>query len=157
RATLPSSYQHVYDLDWHECHTCYPRCPSTKAERCLQEVFGLTPVPELCRYQIATSARAIELARRYLEQECRVTRGPDGRYPVVLLHYEGNTSGHDKNLPLALVKQVCADVLDAGAVPVILDWDFRTPLADGKRIHNPNVRCELWGGTGTGDAEVLAA
>jgi FkbM family methyltransferase len=52
---------------------------------------------------------------------------------------------------------LCDKVLEAGYVPIVLDWDFRTPLADGKRIHNPNSRHDLWGGTGTGDAETLAA
>ena len=38
-------------------------------------------------------------------------------------------------------------------MPVILDWDYRSKLADGTRIHNPNLQHALWGRTGTGDAE----
>jgi 2-polyprenyl-3-methyl-5-hydroxy-6-metoxy-1,4-benzoquinol methylase len=52
---------------------------------------------------------------------------------------------------------VCDVVLAAGHTPVILDWDRRSPLPDGSRIFNPGVDHELWGGCGTGDAEVLAA
>jgi FkbM family methyltransferase len=52
---------------------------------------------------------------------------------------------------------VCDAIVESGYVPVILDWDYRTPLADGKRIHNPNIKAALWGDTGTGDAEVRAA
>jgi hypothetical protein len=40
---------------------------------------------------------------------------------------------------------------------VVLDWDRRSPLPDGVRIHNPGADHELWGGSGTGDAETLAA
>jgi ubiquinone/menaquinone biosynthesis C-methylase UbiE len=40
---------------------------------------------------------------------------------------------------------------------VILDWDRRSPLIEQEHIHNPGASHELWGGIGTGDAEVLAA
>lgn len=152
-----SRYDRVFELAWEECPTCYTDWPSTKVERCLLEVFRVTPIAEKCRYMICPSEEAIRAARRYLEDICKVTPGEDGRYPVVLLHYEGNTGGEFKDLPLPLARKVCGDVLQSGAVPVILDWDFRTPLADGKRIFNPHAELGLWGGNGTGDGEVLAA
>jgi len=145
------------DLEWPESPACYADSPSTKAERCLRDVFRLNPVPELCTYQVPRGERATERARRYLEDVCGVAPDGRGRYPVVLIHYEGNTSPGDKNLSVDLAHDVCREVLAAGAVPVILDWDNRTPLADGKRIHVAHVALELWGGTGTGDAEALAA
>ena len=88
---------------------------------------------------------------------CRVDASDNGRYPVVLIHYQGNTSAEYKNLPHDLARQVCDQVIQAGFVPIILDWDNRSPLPDGKRIHNPHVDLDIWGGIGTGDAEVLAA
>ncbi len=75
----------------------------------------------------------------------------------MLVHYEGNSSGELKNIPVAIIRQLCDRIIEAGYVPIILDWDYRTPLADGKRIHNPNTKHELWGWTGTGDAKTLAA
>ena len=152
-----ADYDKVLDLEWPESPKCYAKWPSSKAERCLLEVFGLTPIPELCTYKINISPNAIELARRYLEKNCALTAGRDGRYPAVQIHYEGNTSRGEKDLPVEIVRRLCGDILDCGAVPVILDWDRRSPLPDGERIHNPNRDLELWGGTGTGDAEVLAA
>jgi len=146
-----------YNLDWHECATCYSDSPSTKADRCLREVFELTPMEKLCRYVIKPSEAAIEKAHRYLRQVCKVSLGSDSRYPVVLIHYEGNTSSERKNLPHEVARSVCAHVIRAGCVPVILDWDHRSPLPDGVRIHNPHVDLELWDGMGTGDAAVLAA
>jgi len=146
-----------YNLDWHECATCYPDSPSTKADRCVREIFELAPIESLCRYVIKPSETAIEKAHRYLRQVCKVSLGDDCRYPVVLLHYEGNTSSERKDLPHGLVRTVCDHVIRGGRVPIILDWDHRSPLPDGKRIHNPRVDLELWDGMGTGDAAVLAA
>ena len=146
-----------YNLDWHECATCYPDSPSTKADRCLREVFELAPIEKLCRYVIEPSEAAIEKAHRYLRQVCKVSLGDDCRYPVVLIHYEGNTSAERKDLPHGVVQTVCEHIIRAGCVPIILDWDNRSPLPDGKRIHNPRVDLELWDGMGTGDAAVLAA
>ncbi len=151
-------YDRVLDLEWHECHSCFANCPSTKAERCLQEVFRITPRPELCTYQIQRSDKANDLARAYLFQRiCDGRSSGNARFPAVLVHYEGNSSGELKNIPVAIIRQLCDRIIEAGYVPIILDWDYRTPLADGKRIHNPNTKHELWGWTGTGDAKTLAA
>ncbi|MEX0818039.1 MAG: FkbM family methyltransferase, partial [Pirellulaceae bacterium] len=150
-------YDQVFDLDWDECATCFADWPSTKAERCLTDVFDLAPIPELCRYVIHPREQAFAKANRYLQQVCQVHPGEDARYPVVLFHYEGNTSAEYKNLPHTLARQICDQIIQAGFVPVILDWDNRSPLPDGKRIHNPHVDLDIWGGLGTGDAEVLAA
>ncbi len=156
-APPPAQYTRVYDLEWLECPTCFDSWPSTKAERCLLEVFGLTPLAELCRYQISIRPQAMGLARRYLERTVKVLPGEGGRYPVVLIHYEGNTSAEQKNLTTELAQNLCEEIIASGAVPVILDWDQRSRWVDGKRIHNPDALAELWGGTGTGDAEALAA
>ncbi|HWB14147.1 MAG TPA: glycosyltransferase family 9 protein, partial [Pirellulales bacterium] len=150
-------YRHVFELSWDECMTVYADSPSTKAEHCLKSVFRLEPIPELCRYRLSTGERAWEAARTYLASICHTGRRPDGRYPAVLLHYEGNTSSERKNLPHELAQRVCEAAIDAGYVPVILDWDRRTPLADGRRIFNPGADSPLWGKIGTGDCEALAA
>ena len=152
----PSQYRQVFDLDWPENHSCYTDSPSTKVERCLRDVFNLQPLPDLFSYSIQRSPRVVDLARRYLEQVCK-SPSRDGRFPAVLIHYEGNTSRGEKDLSVELVRRLCDDVLHRGLVPIILDWDRRTPLADNARIFNPDVNCELWGRTGTGDAEGLAA
>jgi FkbM family methyltransferase len=150
-------YGQVFELAWDECHTCYADWPATKAERCLLEVFRLRPIAERCRYAIQRGEGTQALARRYLESICKTGPGPSGRFPAVLIHYEGNTSRERKDIPVDVVRRLCDDILEAGAVPVILDWDRRSPLPDDSRIYNPNVHAELWGGTGTGDAEALAA
>ncbi|MGH7136662.1 MAG: FkbM family methyltransferase, partial [Pirellulales bacterium] len=172
------AYKHVFDLSWDECHTCYADSPSTKAEHCLRSVFGLKPIPDLCRYELTIGKEAWLAAKSYLESICgrRVVAGADGqvnpksnrgapgqnpksdaRYPVVVVHYQGNTSCEKKDLSHDLARRVCETAIEAGFVPVILDWDNRSPLPDGVRIFNSNADHPLWGGSGTGDCERLAA
>jgi SAM-dependent methyltransferase len=152
-----SAYSQVHALDWHEARTAHAQWPSTKATRCLTEVFGLQPVAELCRYKIQVPDEIRSAAREYLAAICR--RGPneDGRYPAVLIHYEGNTSPDRKNLPHEIIRDVCDVARHHHVVPVILDWDRRSPLIDNEVIHNPGAEHPLWGGSGTGDAQTLAA
>ncbi len=149
-------YERVLALDWHECRTAQAAWPSTKLARCLKEVFGLEPLPELCRYTIQVGDEARARARRYLESLCpQGSRG--GRFPVVLLHYQGNTSGGSKDLDHDLAREVCEAATRAGFVSVVLDWDRRSPLPDGREIHCPGAGHDLWQNTGTGDAATLAA
>ena len=156
-------YQQKFFLDWHECHTSYSDSPSTKAERCLREDFGITPDPALCRYTIQRGEEATKLARKYLERVCQGPLAANGRFPAVLIHYEGNTSAEFKNIPTEIIRRLCDDILEAGYTPIILDWDHRTPLAnrlpsgEPSRVHCADASQELWRGTGTGDAESLAA
>ncbi len=151
-----AAYDQAFTLDWHESRTDSPDWPSTKPTRCLREVFGLEPIPELCRYTIHCSDEARERAQRYLAELCP-QGAREGRYPVMLLHYQGNTSGPRKDLDHDLAHEVCDTAIRCGFVPVVLDWDRRSPLPDGATIHNPGAEHELWGRLGTGDAETLAA
>ena len=153
----PTGAQQVYALDWDECHDAHAHWPSTKPTRCLREVFHLEPNLDLFRYQIARSAAADQRAREYLATLCPEGPLPDGRYPVVLLHYQGNTSCDRKDLPHDVAKRVCETARDLGYVPVILDWDRRSPLIDQRTVFCPEANHSLWGGHGTGDAEALAA
>lgn len=149
-------YAQVFSLDWHEGRAPDGRWPNTKVTRCLQDVFHLTPLPDLSRYFIQTTEAARTAAAAYLESVC----GPpdsDGRYRAVLIHYEGNTSGDQKNLPTDLVRTVCETIRESGHVPIILDWDRRSPLPDDKTIFCPGADHPLWQRRGTGDAEQLAA
>ena len=156
-------YQHRFDLDWHECHMSFTNSPSTKAERSLLEVFEITPDPELCRYSIHLSDDTLALARRYLERICQSPPQANGRFPAVVIHYEGNTSAEFKNLPTDVIRRLCNDIIEAGYTPIILDWDHRTPLVqplpsgETSGIHCPGPQEDLWRGTGTGDAESIAA
>ncbi|HEY1065176.1 MAG TPA: methyltransferase domain-containing protein, partial [Pirellulales bacterium] len=150
-------YSQVFRLDWHECRTAYRNWPSTKPSRCLLEVFQTSPDPDLCRYEIAVGEDARRRADGYLASVAATGPNPEGRYPVVLLHYQGNTSEDRKNLSHETAREICEAAIRSGRIPVILDWDRRSPLPDGARIHCPGADDPLWSGLGTGDAETLAA
>lgn len=152
-----AKYDQVLSLSWDECHESYANCPSTKPTRCLKDVFRLTPLPELYTYQIARRPQADQRARDYLGKLCPNGPRSDGRFPVVLLHYQGNTSRERKDLPHEIARQICAAVREQGHVPVVLDWDNRCPFVDQQTIFNPSASDALWGGHGTGDAEPLAS
>src|SRR4029077_9155900 len=66
--------------------------------------------------------------------------------------------GDKKNLDHETVRYLCKTLIEAAYVPIVLDWDRRSPLPDGKTIHCPGVGPgDLWGSFGSGDAEALAA
>ena len=152
-----SQYGRVLDLDWHEPHDVNQCVPSTKVERCLQEVFGLAPLRQLCAYHLDPGAESLAAAATYLE--ALAPRDPaTGRYKVVILHYQGNTSQDRKDLSHDVAKAICDQARDYGYVPVILDWDQRSPIPDRRLVHCPDAGHWLWSpAPGTGDAERLAA
>ena len=55
-------YDLTFDLKWDECTETYSNHPSTKAEKCLKEVFKLDVNPELCSYKMIFRG----VARKYL-------------------------------------------------------------------------------------------
>lgn len=139
-----SQYDEVNDLGWWESPF------ETKPRKYIREFLGREPDDSLMRYKINIGQYARPAAFNYLNEI-------SGGRPVVIIHYEGNTSADQKNLPHEFAAAICEQAIVAGAVPVILDWDFRSPLPDQKTIFCPDVNHHLWKNTGTGDAEVLAA
>jgi hypothetical protein len=146
-----------YDLGWFENYNGYTDRPNSKITNCLQEVFHIPYDANLGRYQVQVSAAAMERAGEYLGsigcQRSAVSDQPllignsvstngkqeSGRYNAIIFHYQGNTSQDKKNLTHEQVKALVDLCLEAGFVPVILDWDGRSPLFDNKRVFNPGV------------------
>ena len=130
-----SEYESVADLGWFENYSRYTDCPNSKITNCLQEVFGVSWISELGRYQINLSATAREKAAVYYRSIGAVEHG--GKFKIFLLHYSGNTSVDKKNLAHWQAESFCRLAIAAGRIPVILDWDRRSPLPDQKTIFNP--------------------
>ncbi|OAI41022.1 hypothetical protein AYO40_00650 [Planctomycetaceae bacterium SCGC AG-212-D15] len=150
-------FDQVLRLGWFECYTAYADHPSTKACNCLREVFSIRPVPELCRYRLETAQEDREVTARYL-RSIGCERRYSGRFNAMVLHYQGNTSPWRKNLTDEQAGQMCELAVNRGFVPVVLDWDRRSPLPDQRRIHCPLVGSEdIWGHFGSGDASRIAA
>lgn len=155
----PDSSRYTSDcpLGWYENYCRYTDRPNSKITNCLREVFDLDWDAGLSRYDIFMPGWACERARNYLKSIGCTDRG-DGRYNAVAIHYQGNTSAEKKNLHLHEAMNLCETARKAGRIPIILDWDNRSPLINQRTVFCPNVHSnDIWGNIGTGDACVLAA
>jgi len=153
-----AGYDKQFEIGWHEEDEPSDRVPSTKVTRCLREQFGIEPDPSLYNYNIQIGERARRVAAEFLETVCGAVAKQAGRFPTVLLHYEGNTSQDAKNLSHDAAFGICQAAISEGLVPIILDWDNRSPLPNQHTIFSTPVGDgDIWGEFGSGDAEVLAA
>ena len=149
-------YSKIIDIAWHENYESYAQVPSTKAARCITELFQLEPDPELFTYVLRPTQAAEQAAEQYLRELTGVD-AVNGRWPVVFLHYQGNTAVDSKNLPHGTALEVCQRIAAAGLIPVFFDWDHRSPFIDNIKIHCPTAEHPIWRGHGTGDAGIIAA
>jgi hypothetical protein len=150
-------YDQKIDIGWYENYSRYPDRPNTKITNCLREVFGLDYDADLGRYRVDVTDAARHRVEKYLYAH-NIRALPSGKYPIVLIHYEGNTSTWKKNLSHWQVEPLVKLIQECGRVPIILDWDRRSPLPDQKTILCPGVSLDdIWGGFGSGDAATIAA
>jgi ADP-heptose:LPS heptosyltransferase len=155
------SYDETFDLGWWEHYGRFPNCPNSKVTNNMKEVFGLDWDESLGRYQVNVGTDALDRARGYYQSIG--AKESNGRFNVLLFHTCGNTSPDKKNLFHWQGKALADFAIHAGRIPVIFDWDHRSPLPDDKTIFCPRSKTkigdrELWGeGWGSGDAEVIAA
>lgn len=143
-------FANFYSHGWFDYSGCSEKYPSTKAVRCLLHDLGIEPIPELLGYSVQVGSDARERVERYVAWLPR-NKG------FAVIHYEGNTSSRDKNLPHEVIMPFCWFLMDNGYTPVILDWDHRSPLPDNSQVYCPDSQNALWMGHGTGDAETIAA
>jgi hypothetical protein len=134
----------------------YTDRPNSKVTNCLRDVFGLDYDPSLGRYECPRSIEKMNVVAAYLASIGCKSKEP-WKWNAVVLHYEGNTSCHKKNLRHWQVSALCDSILEAGRVPIILDWDKRSTVYDQRDIFCPVVSPDdIWGGFGSGDAETIA-
>jgi hypothetical protein len=150
------TYDSVQDLGWWENYNAYDDRPNSKVTNCLAEVFGIKWEADLARYEIRVGAEALAKAAGWLRSNGVPEQ--DGRFRAVIAHYEGNTNPQRKNLTHWQARDVLEFIRLCGRIPVILDWDDRSPLIDHKTVLSPGVgKDDIWGGFGSGDAETIAA
>lgn len=150
-----ADYDKFIETGFFENYSRYPDRPNTKITNMLQENFGLEYEPLLGRYEVPRGPLPMAKAENYLQNiGCQKI---NNRFNAVVVHNFGNTSRHRKDLPDWIMAELCELVLDAGRVPILLDWDRRSSLLADKRIFNPGVGPnDLWGSFGSGDAETIA-
>jgi ADP-heptose:LPS heptosyltransferase len=135
-------YDQTFDLLWQEGQGNTPGLSSTKAVRCLTEVFGIRPESGLLAYSFTPGEDAKNRAAVFLNALPR-KRG------IVAIHYEGVQCREGKDLPLADVRDFCARLVEKEYVPLLLDWSPRPALADDRTI--------FAAGPSLGGVDVLAA
>lgn len=143
------SYDISIPLWWHEPSETYQNSPSTKAEKCLREVFRMTPDPSLCRYACDVSPENQTVAAAYLRRMNATNR-------AVLIHYQGRCGRDLKDLPDSAISRAIETVRRAGCVPLMLDWDGNSALVSKGEVANVGADRELWP-DGFGDAARLAS
>ena len=149
-------YDTVADVGWYENYSRFTDRPNSKITNCLHEVFGLGWDESLARYEVRLSADSRARAAEYLRSiGCKEILAE--KYSAVILHYEGNTSTWKKNLKHWQAGVIVDAVRRSGRIPVVLDWDGRSPLPNNETVFRPGVGPgDLWGGFGSGDAEIIA-
>jgi ADP-heptose:LPS heptosyltransferase len=157
------AYDRIVEPGFFESRDRLAGVPATKAVDTLRNVFGIDYDASLGRYEIRYSAHdgivTYCKAMNYFKSIGAVQL--TGPYNVVVFHASGNTSQSLKNLCEWQLELLCEQVLAAGRIPVILDWDHRSQLPDQKRTFCLSVArpgdMDLWGGFGSGDAATIAA
>lgn len=153
-SSAAAAYDQTIDVQWWDPDSVdSDELPATKSEQCLRREFRIEPDQSLCRYDPLVWSTSD--ADGYLNQMCRLLE--HGRFNSVLIHYEGNTSFAQKNIPHDTVALLCDRVISLGFVPIILDWDRRSPIPNDSTIFCPAADNPLWQGLGTGHAATLAA
>ena len=150
-------YDTVKGVGFYENYDGYHDRPGSKVTNCLKHEFGLDKWDaDLGRYSCQRRPPAMEKAASYLASiGCK--RNSHGRYNALLLHFKGNTSEQKKNLDQWQAEEVVRLAQRAGRIPVVLDWDRRNTLVDQATVFCPEPGPnDIWGGFGSGDAEVLA-
>lgn len=167
QAFVADDYDLVHTLAWEEPSEAYRDSPSTKAERCLREVFSIAPQPQWCRYHVGIGSAAMERARTYLQSIAPFSEtGMPGRFRVVVMHYQGNSARRRKNVDEQAMRAAVDSAVKLGYVTVLLDFEtpprsglLREPLPHWPvgAVVSPGGDHPLWQGLGTGDGETLAA
>lgn len=123
-APAPTNWEHTrygYDkafyMQYGQPTATYAGIPSTKPTVCLQEVFRIKPCPLLYRYLVRPEPQHVQMAKTFV----------DGR-EVALIHYQGVSSPHRKNLTHEQAGQLVDKIKAQGLVPILIDYDNKSPL-----------------------------
>lgn len=151
------SYEQVISIGFEDCMDDVAGFPSTKAYRCVRDVFHLAPVPELFTYAVEIGVPARRRAAEYLGQICGGRDACAGRFPVVLIHYHGFSSRMQKDLATAHVAELVRAARSRNRTVAIFDLDRQCPLVDQHTVFSPLKGHPVWQLPGDADPETMAA
>ena len=152
----------LIELGWHECMQTFGIGPATKREKCLRDYFSI-PASTFEDPEYTIPEGAMSLARNYLDKimDSRTDHAirEDGRYPTVVCHFNGNTSGGKKDISgegdVSWILRMIRD--DLGCIPIVLDWNEPARVEIPGDVFHPGVAHEVWGVYPHGNAASIAA
>lgn len=148
-----SEYEKVMEIRWMESflYIPYTHVPITKVTKSLRDEFKIDPDPRLFYYEIQITDKSHQSAKNYIDKL--------PKQKIAIVHFQGNTGSKAKNVDENTMCKICDFLTQQGFIIIILDWDRRraSHLANANNIFCPGEENPLWGGTGTGDGNVLAA
>lgn len=153
----PTSYTQVIRLGWPDCSADVDGLPSTKTYRTVTEVFHLDPRQEWWSYACMVGEAARFRAARYLHSIAGVQPGPDGRYPVALVHYRGYSSRMQKDIPVEILREFVPELRRLGMAVALLDVDGPPSIAVELDCHCPVRGNPVWALPGSADPETMLA
>jgi hypothetical protein len=112
-----NGYDLVVSPAWNYPTASYAGSPSTAAEVCLLEIFGIKPRPELCGYQVATQQADCEHIRKWV-----------GGQPFALIHHHGNAERERKDVDDDAIAPLIWMLAERGMRSLIIDFDRRSRL-----------------------------
>ena len=122
-----TEYEIVRGLNFDDPTASYADHPSTKAEKCLIDVFGIKPDPALCGYGVTLSTAAAAFVQAY----------PPVRGPFVLIHHAGICNKAWKDLSEHELEALCKAISAHGIAPLVLRLPTKQRAA--------TVREPMWG------------
>jgi SAM-dependent methyltransferase len=130
--------------------------PNTKPYRCLLEEVGLQPKLDLFRYAVKVGPDARDRAKRYVEGITGAEANERGKFPFVVMHYQGISSRMHKDLPEPTVRDVAAAVKMRGRTLAILDIERYSTIVDQATVFSPLNGNPVWLRPGMADPETMA-
>lgn len=128
----PWGYAQSHYIQWPHPSHIHTAWPSTKPTETLVEVMGLEPIPELYHYHCHITDEANSKADKFVDS-LPPSKG------IVAIHYEGVSIPEKKNLDVGTVAKVIERVLNAGYLPLIMDFEGQSKLVDGCQVFRPTL------------------
>jgi hypothetical protein len=148
-----SNYDREIDIVLYDRFCGWPDRPNSRVTSCLHERFGIEWDRECSSYQVNITPDAKLAALEFfgrldinilLDERTR----PQGKVPVVGIHYQGDSAKDRKDLTHDQAAEICRHVLALGRIPLLLDWRNTSPLPDQQTIHTTGrlATSSVWGG-----------
>jgi SAM-dependent methyltransferase len=149
-------WDQVISLDFGDFGGDVAGFPNTKPLRALAEVLQLEPRLDLFCYALIVREHAKQAAAGYLRGICNADPDEAGRFPIVMIHYQGCSSRMHKDLPHEVVETLSTACRRRGRTVAILDLERLSPVVNQSTVFSPLNGHPVWQEPGIADPETMA-